>query len=267
MAKMRSKSGSGILHSVGGVMLITSITMGAVLLMINAGLAVNYKQKVEYVALESARYANGLTSAKKHQETVKFADDMMRKLGVPYGHLSIDLKEKREQGKAATECRVKCSSLGLIGNIFGLIDVEGQAIAPKTEIIAGSTVSIDSGDRGPYYVPIIEEEDKNSMESLGTFGSSGYLSVSSQNPESRPRDLNWLLPAEYRKDAHEAYTGFERDDDDTIDTNTARLQTPRAHGQLREILHKEGKDFPRHSFNGVYSMELRGGGTILDKKD
>lgn len=238
---IRSNKGSGLVQSVSSVALISGLTMCIFFMLLNAGIAFCYKQKVAYVALECARYANGLDKNGRIGETKAFADDMLRTLKVPYGGVHIELDEVRKDGHDATCCTVQCRSLGLIGNMFGLIDVEDTAVATKNEVIVGRTLRVENGNNS-FYVPVIEDQGSN--ENIGKFGSKGYLAINSENADDRPRLLHWAMAADYKENAPEKYD---------------EVRKPKEHAVLQNLK----PDYPNHQFNGVYYVELASSGTVL----
>ncbi|MBX9568164.1 MAG: hypothetical protein K2X77_04675 [Candidatus Obscuribacterales bacterium] len=240
--RIRNSKGSGLVQSVGSIAMITAIIVGMCFALLNAGIAFCYKQKLAYVALECARYANGMDRDGRLSETKAFADDLLRTLKVPYGGIHIELDEVKEHGDNATRCTVQCRSLGLIGNMFGLIDMEGSAVAPKNELIVGRTLCIENGSNN-VYVPVIE--DQGSDASVGSFASKGYLAINSENEENRPRLLHWALAADYK----EASAASQTYDD---------VRKPKAHSVLQNLK----SDYPYHLFNGVYYVEIASAGAV-----
>jgi hypothetical protein len=112
----RTESGSIVEGAIGLWLIVVMLVMG-VLLLVNCGMAAYYKGKLGYVAQECARYAAGLPDDKDPTpKTERFADDLMRHLGLPVTSASVKVEKAVLGDLPAMRVTVGNSKLALFGN-------------------------------------------------------------------------------------------------------------------------------------------------------
>ena len=237
---VRNAQGSGLVEGVVGIVLVTMVVVAGILLLVNSGMATYYKLKIGYVASEAAKFANAHEGQGRINATKDYAESLLRALGIKHGGCHIELDERKLNGVPALVCKIECRKLDMLGNMMGPIEISDVGVAPSTELLVKKTVSVDAGDKN-YHLPVFDDGGK---QNLGDLGTKGYLAVNTENAESQPRLLHWILSADYKKEAEQVYG--------------PNLYKPKTQRDLENM----DVDFPKHSFNKVYYVEVQSGAFI-----
>jgi hypothetical protein len=216
------------------------VVVAGVLLLVNSGMATYYKLKIGFVASEAARFANSHDGQGRLNDTKDYAESLLKTLGIRHGGCHVELDERKMNGVPSMVCKIECRDLNMVGNMLGPIEISDVGVAPTTEMLVKKTVSIDAGDKN-YHLPVFDDGGK---QNLGNLGTKGYLAVNTENAANQPRLLHWILSADYKKEADSVYG--------------PNLYKPKTHGDLERL----DNDFPRHSFNKVYYVEVQSGAYI-----
>lgn len=110
--RQRSNRGQGILEGVAGLLIIT---MGVVLftgLLVNVGFSSYYKERLGFVADQTARYAGTLTSgdpASDEKKAEEFAVDMLKHMGFSGTDAKVKVKNEQVNGEEATKVEISAN--------------------------------------------------------------------------------------------------------------------------------------------------------------
>lgn len=137
-AQRRRQRGSGIVEGVVGLWLVVAGAVAGTLLIINTGMAVLYKQKVSYVASQTAAALSsqlvwlgvkrkGVTAPQIQERANKLANIMLRELGVP-GAASVTVTDNKD----IVMVQIKALPMPLFGKEFGLLTIEERGVAAYT---------------------------------------------------------------------------------------------------------------------------------------
>lgn len=98
----RSQRGSGIVEGVAGLGLVLTGTICAVLLLVNSGMAMYHKNRLGFVALQTANYAASIP--KSELGSVKtFAKELLQSMGADSMEANVESSEILVKGKPAVK--------------------------------------------------------------------------------------------------------------------------------------------------------------------
>lgn len=98
----RNQRGSGIVEGVAGLALIITGTICAVLLLVNCGMAMYHKNRLGFVAMQTASYAASLPKIDQDR-TKTFARELLRKMGADSSEAAIEITEIKIDERAGVQ--------------------------------------------------------------------------------------------------------------------------------------------------------------------
>jgi hypothetical protein len=119
-AKPHRDRGSGIVEGVAGICLVTSSSILALLLLINSGCGILYKQKLSHVNYLATAYAAAHGGdANVQDETTEYVKQVMSAMGMAPNGLSVTVTEMRFQNSPAIKVTLS-NEFPLTGAAFGI---------------------------------------------------------------------------------------------------------------------------------------------------
>lgn len=166
----RVRSQKGQLMASMDLMILIPSTIVLLLFLLNAGVAMYYKQKLGFISLEAARYAAGISSANNAAaKTTEFVKDLVREMGMSCSSENVELKPCTLAGRPGVTVRVQLNGLALIGNGFILPSVIPMEDTSSASDIFGGAVlgqvairmraNDGSGKAQFMYIPAIAHDD------------------------------------------------------------------------------------------------------------
>ncbi len=171
MKALRSlRNSKGQLMASVDLMILIPATLVLLLFLLNAGVAMYYKQKVAFISIEAARYAAGLsdpnTAAAK---TTEFVKALVREMGISCTAENVEVKKTSLAGRPGATVRVQLIGLTMIGNgwiLPSVIPMEDTSSA--SDIFGGATLAQiaikvrpkDDNNKHQYmYLPAVAHDD------------------------------------------------------------------------------------------------------------
>ncbi|MBY0548421.1 MAG: hypothetical protein K2W95_14080 [Candidatus Obscuribacterales bacterium] len=131
----RSQRGSGIVEGVAGLGLVITGTICAVLLLVNCGMAMYHKNRLGYVALQTANYAASIP--KSELSSVKtFAKELLQSMGANSTDANVESSEILIKGKPAVRV--------VITNPCVLLE-SGYDFLPKSIALSDAATCVRAG--------------------------------------------------------------------------------------------------------------------------
>jgi len=110
----RSKQGAALVEGVASLWLIVSITVASISLLINSGMSMFYKQKIAYVAMQTATYtAQMKMNEDKTSRGEELAKSLLSKMGFNVAQTEVDIKEISVEGAPSIQVDITCKNLPL----------------------------------------------------------------------------------------------------------------------------------------------------------
>jgi hypothetical protein len=136
LCSYRRQSGQGLTEGVAGLLLVTTGIVLGVLLLVNSGLLLFYKEKLAFVTDQTAKFAATLSSDTRDDDTEKFAKELLGKVGLPSKQATVKVDDTTLAGQAAVSVAIT-DNFGLFGN--------GE-ILPKASSLTDVAVCLGGGD-------------------------------------------------------------------------------------------------------------------------
>lgn len=137
----RVQGGQALTEGVVGVMIISMTLIGALVLLVNGGLCVFYKEKLAFVTIECARFASQQSAGNDVAgKTTEFANHMLAGVGLPPGRVQVE--EVDLGGSRGVKVSIN-ETVGLLKGIPylpGNITFEDTATAPRAAAENGCLV-------------------------------------------------------------------------------------------------------------------------------
>lgn len=161
---MRSSQGSGIIEASVGLMLIIGVTVLAVLLLLNTGIASYNKEKIGYVANQAALFATSLNNANKPTRLTNvrtFVDTLFTQMGVKASNTSVQVTDVAVGKWAGIKVSVATdlptlNSSALSAMLPPQLHVSDTAVAVKSPYVTQYLKGVDPIGSGQVVVPILE---------------------------------------------------------------------------------------------------------------
>lgn len=139
MRKLCRNQGGQMMAAVD-LMIIVPLTVFAVLLLMNTGMAFYLKEKLAFVAQQAARHAAGFPDNEMEEQASSFAKELMRKMNLDSSATKVETASTTVSGEPAVEVKIS-SWMSTFGNIDWL---------PKTVSVSDSAVAVASDTAGAY---------------------------------------------------------------------------------------------------------------------
>lgn len=138
-SRVRNRQGAVMAEGVVVIWLIVSIAVASICLLVNSGMSMFYKQKIAFVAMQTASYTAQLKmSENKRERGEAIARNLLQTMGLPVRDAEIDIKEENIEGAPCISCRITVSKLPLMqGSEPGMmpfsITLGDQAVALRQQ--------------------------------------------------------------------------------------------------------------------------------------
>lgn len=134
--RIRNRSGAVLAEGVVSLWLIVVITVAAVSLLTNSGMSCFYKQKISFIAMQTAIYVAGLPmDADKRTKGEEMAKNLISTMGMNPRSADVQVKEITVQGAPAVSVKVVMANLPLLQGEGGMLPLSvtlgDEAVAIK----------------------------------------------------------------------------------------------------------------------------------------
>ncbi|HZT35520.1 MAG TPA: hypothetical protein VFA15_06350 [Nitrososphaera sp.] len=120
--KSRSRSGAVLAEGVVSLWLIIVITVAAVSLLTNAGMSIFYKQKISFIAMQTAIYTAGLPmNVDRRTSGEAMAKKLITSMGMSERNAEIQIKDTTVEGAPAVSVRITIANLPLLQGQGGML--------------------------------------------------------------------------------------------------------------------------------------------------
>ncbi|MBX3073577.1 hypothetical protein KF728_22425 [Candidatus Obscuribacterales bacterium] len=110
----RNQRGAALAEGVVALWLIVSITVASISLLINSGMSMFYKQKIAYVAMQTATYTAQLKmNEDKRTRGEEVGRSLLGAMGFNAAQAEIDIKEITVEGAPSIQVDITCKNLPL----------------------------------------------------------------------------------------------------------------------------------------------------------
>ncbi len=158
--KVRSRRGAVLLEGVAAIWLIVTVSVVSISLLINSGMSMFYKQKIAFVAMETAIYTAGLKmNVDKVATGEEFAKQMLNGMGMSVQNAKIEIKETMVMDAPAISAQISLSKLPLLQGSGGMlpfsITLADKAVAIKHATPEAYVWLSNSSKMSPYLFPVV----------------------------------------------------------------------------------------------------------------
>ncbi len=110
----RNQTGAVLAEGVVSIWLIVTVVVASISLLINSGMSMFYKQKIAFIAMQTASYTAQLkTSEDRQTKGETFARMMIKTMGLPVINSEITIKEVAIEGAPSMEVAITLTNLPL----------------------------------------------------------------------------------------------------------------------------------------------------------
>lgn len=110
----RNQRGAALVEGVVALWLIVSITVASISLLINSGMSMFYKQKIAYVAMQTATYTAQLKmNEDKQTRGDEIARSLLGTMGFNLGQVEVEVKEITVADAPSVRVDITCKNLPL----------------------------------------------------------------------------------------------------------------------------------------------------------
>ncbi len=146
---IRTASGSGIVEGVIGLVMIIGVSVLAVLLLLNTGVATYDKEKIGFVADQAATFATSLTNMNTRQADVSsFVDNLLTQMGLKATNTTVTVTDIAVGQWAGISVSVSSNlptlmSAGFSNLLPQTIQVSDTGVAIKSPYVTQYLVGVD----------------------------------------------------------------------------------------------------------------------------
>lgn len=110
----RNQTGAVLAEGVVSIWLIVTVVVASISLLINTGMSMFYKQKIAFIAMQTATYAAQLKLADDRQARGEtYAKSLIKTMGLPVINSEITIKELVVEGAPSIEVAITLANLPL----------------------------------------------------------------------------------------------------------------------------------------------------------
>lgn len=160
LKRARNQSGAALAEGVVSLWLVVVITVAAVSLLTNSGMSIFYKQKISFIAMQTALYTAHL---KMNEDKVgkgeAFAKNMITSMGMPARNAEIIVREMNIEDAPSISVKITIANLPLLQGDGGMMPLSvtlgDEAIAIKQQSPEAYVWLNNNPKMSPFLIPVV----------------------------------------------------------------------------------------------------------------